>query len=186
MDAGGVYRQLQSESRSACNRTEQSRARRVKLTRQLETEQALLIPKSRAALSRYGHQLVIGNELHTRKHQVVFVERFTSSPSGPSSSTGVAKGGPPQKGRGDSRLRGAQTPPVTEKDMDGDQMFKPVEEYTEKWIKLADFPQAERSSASGEVEIEELIIDELLERHERWMAAGQDQAEQRGDGEHTT
>ena len=70
--------------------------------------------------------------------------------------------------------------------MDGDQMFKPVEEYTEKWIKLADFPQAERSSASGEVEIEELIINELLERHERWMAAGQDQAEQRGDGEHTT
>lgn len=39
----------------------------------LETETSLLIPKARAALSRYGHQAVIGNDLHTRKHQVVFV-----------------------------------------------------------------------------------------------------------------
>ncbi|KAF8162485.1 DNA/pantothenate metabolism flavoprotein [Mycena galopus ATCC 62051] len=35
----------------------------------------LLIPKARAALERYGHQVVIGNELHTRKWQVIFVER---------------------------------------------------------------------------------------------------------------
>lgn len=40
----------------------------------LETDPALLIPKSRIALERYGHQVVIGNELHTRKYQVVFVE----------------------------------------------------------------------------------------------------------------
>jgi hypothetical protein len=41
----------------------------------LETDPELLIPKARAALSRYGHQLVIGNELHRRKYEVVFVER---------------------------------------------------------------------------------------------------------------
>ncbi|KAJ7599381.1 DNA/pantothenate metabolism flavoprotein [Mycena floridula] len=41
----------------------------------LETDQALLIPKARAALERYGHQVVIGNDLHSRKHQVVFVSR---------------------------------------------------------------------------------------------------------------
>ncbi|KAJ7109621.1 DNA/pantothenate metabolism flavoprotein [Mycena crocata] len=41
----------------------------------LETDDGLLIPKARAALERYGHQVVIGNELHTRKFQVVFVER---------------------------------------------------------------------------------------------------------------
>ncbi|KAJ7697581.1 DNA/pantothenate metabolism flavoprotein [Mycena rosella] len=41
----------------------------------LETDQRLLIPKARAALERYGHQVVIGNELHSRKVQVVFVER---------------------------------------------------------------------------------------------------------------
>ncbi|CAK5271148.1 unnamed protein product [Mycena citricolor] len=41
----------------------------------LETDEDLLIPKARAALERYGHQIVIGNDLHTRKHRVVFVER---------------------------------------------------------------------------------------------------------------
>ena len=40
---------------------------------QLETDQALLIPKARQALERYGHQVVIGNDLHHRKHRVVLV-----------------------------------------------------------------------------------------------------------------
>jgi phosphopantothenate-cysteine ligase len=44
----------------------------------LETDPALLIPKSRAALERYGHQVVIGNDLHRRKYEVVFVERRAS------------------------------------------------------------------------------------------------------------
>ncbi|ESK90235.1 phosphopantothenate-cysteine ligase [Moniliophthora roreri MCA 2997] len=41
----------------------------------LETDPALLIPKARAALERYGHQVVIGNDLHRRKFEVVFVSR---------------------------------------------------------------------------------------------------------------
>jgi phosphopantothenate-cysteine ligase len=41
---------------------------------QLETDDTLLVPKSRAALKRYGHQLVIGNNLVRRKFEVVFVE----------------------------------------------------------------------------------------------------------------
>ncbi|KAI9464764.1 phosphopantothenate-cysteine ligase [Russula earlei] len=41
----------------------------------LETDPALLIPKARAALERYGHHLVIGNNLNQRKHEVVFVSR---------------------------------------------------------------------------------------------------------------
>ena len=125
-----------------------------------------MIPKSRAALSRYGHQLVIGNELHSRKQKVVFVERRL-----PAGLTSLANLAPPQKGRGDPRLRGAETPPVTEKEVDGNTMFKPVEEYTEKWINLADLPNDGRT---GEVEIEEIIIKELVERHERWMAGAAD------------
>ncbi|KDE03222.1 hypothetical protein MVLG_06279 [Microbotryum lychnidis-dioicae p1A1 Lamole] len=39
----------------------------------LETDPAILIPKARAALERYGHQLVIGNTLTNRKHEVIFV-----------------------------------------------------------------------------------------------------------------
>lgn len=36
---------------------------------------SLIVPKSRAALERYGHQVVIGNSLADRKHEVVFVDR---------------------------------------------------------------------------------------------------------------
>jgi len=43
--------------------------------KQLETDQALLIPKARQALERYGHQVVIGNDLHRRKFEVVFVSK---------------------------------------------------------------------------------------------------------------
>ncbi|KAJ3041843.1 hypothetical protein HDV00_008547 [Rhizophlyctis rosea] len=39
----------------------------------LETDAALLIPKARKALDRYGHQLVVANMLHTRKKVVWFV-----------------------------------------------------------------------------------------------------------------
>lgn len=40
---------------------------------QLETDPTLLIPKARQALERYGHQVVIGNDLHHRKQRVVLV-----------------------------------------------------------------------------------------------------------------
>ncbi|KAJ3123729.1 hypothetical protein HK098_001661 [Nowakowskiella sp. JEL0407] len=39
----------------------------------LETDESLLIPKSESALQRYGHQIVIGNMLSTRKRVVKFV-----------------------------------------------------------------------------------------------------------------
>ena len=48
---------------------------------QLETDETLLIPKSRAALERYGHQIVIGNNLNTRKYQVLFVSKRPRSAS---------------------------------------------------------------------------------------------------------
>ncbi|KAG9313606.1 phosphopantothenate-cysteine ligase [Chiua virens] len=49
----------------------------------LETDETLLIPKARQALERYGHQVVIGNDLHHRKYRVVLV-----SPKGLPSGTG--------------------------------------------------------------------------------------------------
>lgn len=39
----------------------------------LETDDTILIKKAKTALERYNHQLVIGNLLQTRKHEVVFV-----------------------------------------------------------------------------------------------------------------
>ncbi|KAG2008434.1 phosphopantothenate-cysteine ligase [Coprinopsis cinerea AmutBmut pab1-1] len=44
----------------------------------LETDDNLLLPKARQALERYGHQVVIGNDLHRRKFEVVFVSRKES------------------------------------------------------------------------------------------------------------
>ncbi|KAK0481965.1 phosphopantothenate-cysteine ligase [Armillaria luteobubalina] len=41
----------------------------------LETDPLLLIPKAHGALKRYGHQVVIGNNLHRRKFEVVFISR---------------------------------------------------------------------------------------------------------------
>jgi phosphopantothenate-cysteine ligase len=115
---------------------------------QLETEQSLLIPKSQAALSRYGHQLVIGNDLHKRKYEVVFVERVNGNRS-----------------RGDEHISGAETPPISRnKQLDG-------EEYKETWLRLSDITP-NTHQRDGEVEIEELIIRELLQRHTEWIDAG--------------
>ncbi|WFC97813.1 phosphopantothenate--cysteine ligase (ATP) [Malassezia yamatoensis] len=41
----------------------------------LETDQQLIIPKAEISLDRYGHQLVIGNDLARRKTELVFIER---------------------------------------------------------------------------------------------------------------
>lgn len=126
---------------------------------QLETDPALLIPKSRAALARYGHQLVIGNELHRRKYEVVFVER-TKSPS-------------------HLRLQATnennsatETPPLEKSETQN-------EEFIERWLRLDDIQPgaAEPGKAvggkgkDGEVEIEELIVKELVNRHQQWIEA---------------
>ncbi|KAF8773636.1 Phosphopantothenate--cysteine ligase like protein [Argiope bruennichi] len=41
----------------------------------LETDSSLLLKKARGALEKYGHNLVIANELHKRKQEVVFVTK---------------------------------------------------------------------------------------------------------------
>ncbi|CAG8619756.1 14797_t:CDS:2 [Racocetra persica] len=46
----------------------------------LETDPALLVDKSRLALMRYGHQIVIANLLTTRKREVVLITRGSEFP----------------------------------------------------------------------------------------------------------
>jgi phosphopantothenate-cysteine ligase len=117
-----------------------------------------LIPKSQAALSRYGHQLVIGNDLHKRKYEVVFVER-KSTPGSPASYF------TPIKGQGDTRINGAQTPPILANGS------KALEDYSETWLRLKDFDGA-KGGSNGDIEIEELIVHELVGRHQAWIDAG--------------
>ncbi len=40
---------------------------------QLETDEKILLEKARQALNKYGHKLVIANELNTRKNKVTLV-----------------------------------------------------------------------------------------------------------------
>lgn len=129
----------------------------------LETDPQLLIPKSRAALSRYGHQLVIGNDLHRRKLEVVFVERKNASQQSHLTT--------PKKGSGNPKLKGVETPPVMDVDL------PEVEEYEETWLRLDQLRSAnggngQNGGTGGEVEIEELIIKELVLRHTKWIEAG--------------
>ncbi|KIR51701.1 phosphopantothenate-cysteine ligase [Cryptococcus gattii Ru294] len=122
----------------------------------LETDPALLIPKSRAALARYGHQLVIGNELHRRKYEVVFVER-----------TNLQSHVRLQTNEDNSPT---ETPPLEKADAQN-------EEFIESWLRLDDIQPgaAEPGKAvggkgkDGEVEIEELIVEELVKRHQQWI-----------------
>ncbi|KAK8854770.1 hypothetical protein IAR55_003509 [Kwoniella newhampshirensis] len=145
----------------------------------LETDPALLVPKSRAALSRYGHQLVVGNELHRRKHEVVFVERrATSSPSSSSRPDRSTFDTQSNASRGDGAHPGPSGSSSTEDltspaDSDG---------YTETWLRLDDLSSGDGTGKDqggkgrdGEVEIEELIVKELVERHQTWLEAGADQ-----------
>ncbi|KAI2810037.1 hypothetical protein RDWZM_002880 [Blomia tropicalis] len=44
----------------------------------LETDENILLLKARNALKRYGHKLVIANELNTRKHKVTLVTEIDS------------------------------------------------------------------------------------------------------------
>lgn len=51
----------------------------------LETDNDLVIPKAERSLRSYGHQLVIGNQLHRRKFEVVLVAREPGAePAAPS------------------------------------------------------------------------------------------------------
>ncbi|WVR07514.1 hypothetical protein IAU60_004556 [Kwoniella sp. DSM 27419] len=116
----------------------------------LETDQELLIPKARMALSRYGHQLVIGNDLHKRKYEVVFVER-------PAAVSRLPEGGDDQDQRESSSVKG---------DDAGE------DHYQETWLRLDDLKrEREGSGITGEVEIEEMIVSQLVDRHDRWIAA---------------
>ncbi|EDR07987.1 uncharacterized protein LACBIDRAFT_185029 [Laccaria bicolor S238N-H82] len=114
----------------------------------LETDPALLIPKSCAALERYGHQVVIGNDLHRRKHEVVFVSRklLPSLPPG---------------------AHPEPTTAVTDVDGDVPAWDTLSDTFSEYWLRI-DIPDS-TVPASQVKEIEEDIVTELVKRHSAWI-----------------
>ena len=110
---------------------------------QLETDESLLLPKARTALRRYGHQIVIANDLHKRKHEVVFV---SPKPATTPRST------PPTSPTGDA------TPSTPQDDADL---------FNEYWLRI---PIPDASVPPHQVkEIEEDIVAELVKRHTEWI-----------------
>lgn len=130
---------------------------------QLETEQSLLIPKARAALQRYGHQIVIGNDLHRRKYEVVFVEpEDVENRSTTTSDPAVS-----------SDSDGPQTPPL-ELSEEGKTGPGHGPRFKETWLRLDQVK--ERSTGAEEIEIESLIVERLVDRHTSWIEAGKKKA----------
>lgn len=121
---------------------------------QLETDTSLLVPKARAALERYGHQVVIGNELHRRKFEVVFVSRGTIP--GPSSTSSAPIPTPAQSGSGLGTTISSPADSAQTRDLSSG-------EITETWLRL------DENSVNAGKEIEEDIIDELVRMHSAWI-----------------
>lgn len=116
----------------------------------METDSALLIPKARAALERYGHQVVIGNDLLRRKYEVIFVSRKPL----PSLPLGAAV-----------TLPGASDP-TTGSDTSLESTFQ------ESWLRIDIASPSPDMPASQIKEIEEDIVAELVRRHIAWIEAG--------------
>jgi hypothetical protein len=91
---------------------------------------------------------VIGNELHTRKHKVVFVERKTDI------STTNATGSKTSALSDILTTQGTSTPAMERSERE--------ERYQEEWIRIGE---------DEDVEIESLIVERLVERHTRWIEA---------------
>jgi len=114
----------------------------------LETDPKLIIPKARMALERYGHHVVIGNDLARRKFEVLFVSRVPRTVI----DAGQSPTGPPI----DSTIIEPVTDaPPTQSGAD----------YTETWLILE---EKDRNS----VEIEEGMVDRLVKMHDAWIEGG--------------
>jgi phosphopantothenate-cysteine ligase len=110
---------------------------------QLETDGQLIVPKACAALERYGHQVVIGNDLNHRKYEVVFVSRKAGSPSPPSS---------------------------LEKNTSNNNIDTSL--FVESWLRINPPASSPVLGTDHVKEIEEDIVAELVRRHEEWISAG--------------
>lgn len=127
----------------------------------LETDFNLLVPKAKTALLRYGHQALIANDLHHRKQWVILVERKETS-----TSSGVAGGDEEQrqaKDDGSSNGKEALDASRGSHSNGGGDDSTSADDFKETTLRV-------ESLNHPDAEIEELIVDELVQRHDRWVA----------------
>ena len=109
----------------------------------METDLDLLLPKARQALERYGHQVVIGNDLHRRKFEVVFVSKKPLPTLSP----------------GEKKKEEKIQQPTANNPSDS-------ESFVEYWLRI-DIPDT--NPGVHVKEIEEDIVSELVTRHAEWI-----------------
>lgn len=146
----------------------------------LETDPTLLIPKACAALERYGHQVVIGNDLHRRKVEVVFVSRANSNSSSPASSSSASTPSsalPTTDANSSARaLNGSNAEPeptlqTQAQAGQGQGETPPPAGFEQNWLRIN--PHAWGGGRHA-LEIEEGIVRELEARHRAWIALGEE------------
>ncbi len=122
----------------------------------------MLIPKARGALQRYGHQIVVGNDLNRRKFEVVFVER---------------KAGPAALGDSISNLAEDEFTETWVR-LSEEEMLLNEERLRAGSQRRPSMDPVDRHQVRpwrgkyGEKEIEEDIVDELIRRHSLWINEG--------------
>ncbi|PPQ81403.1 hypothetical protein CVT26_007676 [Gymnopilus dilepis] len=127
----------------------------------LETDPQLLIPKARQALERYGHQVVIGNDLHRRKYEVVFVSKKPLPALPPGAVDGV-----------NSRTEESEGQQESGNSADGGKQEELADSFTETWLRI-DASETVATPGFPVKEIEEDIVAELVKRHGDWIGDSQ-------------
>ncbi|TFK72432.1 DFP-domain-containing protein [Pluteus cervinus] len=153
----------------------------------LETDQTLLIPKAQQALERYGHQVVIGNDLHRRKYEVVFVSKRpspsptpTSHPPPPPPTSTSASPITPAEAPSTSTSTPTPTPTSTPTSTSTEpssstETPSPIEPpsssstFDEYWLRIDPTTTIQTPAGPQLKEIEEDIIVELVKRHDVWI-----------------
>ncbi|KAF8903349.1 phosphopantothenate-cysteine ligase [Gymnopilus junonius] len=137
----------------------------------LETDPNLLIPKARQALERYGHQVVIGNDLHRRKYEVVFVSKKPLPPLPPGVTDSTSTSSPEVDASGKQQEEGEEEEgsiSVTKADDAQEKQEELADSFSEHWLHI-DVADTVQTPGFPIKEIEEDIVAELVRRHLEWI-----------------
>ena len=133
----------------------------------METDASLLPRKSLQALRRYGHHIVIGNLLQTRKHTVTFytLQKPVVDVVMESKAPTVMADEPANTG---ARLSTGSTDRSSTASTDIDEETIRTELHTET---MTLNPSSESSNSDGDdgQEIESMIVRELVRRHQLYV-----------------
>jgi len=130
----------------------------------LETDSSVLLKKATNALKRYGHSLVIGNVLETRRTEVVLVsprsaDVHTPSPRGSQAGTGAR--------RRDSDENASSAVCIPKSCIDLENIAQ----------EFCDFEFFKISKCEESEEIENKLIEEVCKRHQLFINSKKDEGE---------